>query len=361
MNSKARKLIRGEQAKPVWNKFGQFGIQMLVKTRTGTPKTVLGIDNGTMFEGYSLISDRENIMNVMWLLPDKKKIVRKLVERRQLRRARRQRNCRRRPRRFSNRNKKGFIAPSQKVMVDSRLKCIQEFFRCYPIQKVVIEDVRFNHRDKCWGKNFSTIEVGKSTVKKHIINIVGRENYIKFDGFETQNIRTILGLRKSNQKDKQVFDSHCVDSFSIAQAISPAEPNSNIYVVDDTYRPVRRRLHDTEFSKGGVRPKYSSGNFKSIRKGTICQFGQIVGGTEKVGVWYRDWTDTSQKGKSLKKILWFSKQFKVKYMLGNSSLPFRMESSCPTRDKSELPFSNSFIAFRKEISWQGVKCFCWRL
>ncbi len=45
-------------------------------------------------------------MNVMWKLPDKKK----LEERRTLRRARRFRNCRRRECRFDNREKKGFIA-----------------------------------------------------------------------------------------------------------------------------------------------------------------------------------------------------------------------------------------------------------
>lgn len=334
-STKARKLMKGNQAKPVWNKFSQFGIQMLVKTRIETPKTVLGIDNGTKFEGYSLISGNENIMNVMWLLPDKKKTVRKIEERKRLRRARRGRNCRRRPSRFDNRNRDGFIAPSQKVMVDSRLKCIREFFKCYPIQKVAIEDVRFNHRDKKWGKNFSTVEIGKNMIEKYIISNISRENYIKFDGFESQTIRTKLGLKKSTQKDKQSFDSHCVDSFSIAYAISSAEPNLNIYVVDDAYRPVRRRLHDTEFSKGDVRPKYSSGNFKSIRKGTICQFGQIVGGTEKVGIWYRDWSDVPQKGKTLKKILWFSKQFKTKYMGAIHPHPFGWRSSCPVGDKEK--------------------------
>jgi len=93
---KARKLLIGGVAKVVWNKFGEFGIQMLIPTREHTPKVVLGIDTGTKFEGLSLIVGKENQLNVMWLLPDKKKLVRKLKERRILRRAKRQRNCRRR-------------------------------------------------------------------------------------------------------------------------------------------------------------------------------------------------------------------------------------------------------------------------
>ncbi len=119
-NAKARKMLRDKVAKPTWNKFSQFGIQMLVNTRKETPRTILGIDNGTKFEGYTVTTDKENNLAVMWKLPDKKKLVKKLEERRRLRRARRFRNCRRRKCRFQNR-KETFIAPSQKQVIDSRL------------------------------------------------------------------------------------------------------------------------------------------------------------------------------------------------------------------------------------------------
>ncbi len=58
-NGKARKMIYGGVAQVVWNKFGEFGIKMLIPTREETPKTILGIDNGTKFEGYSLIVGNE--------------------------------------------------------------------------------------------------------------------------------------------------------------------------------------------------------------------------------------------------------------------------------------------------------------
>jgi len=313
--NKARKLICGGAAKVVWNKFGEFGIQMLVSTREFTPKVVLGIDNGTKFEGYSLISGKENILNVMWLLPDKKKLVKKLDERRDLRRAKRWRNCRRRPERFDNRSREGFIAPSQLMMVQSRLKAINEFFKCYPINKVAIEDVKFNHRDKHYGKNFSTIEIGKNMIKAFIIGKVGRENYIPFEGFETEQVREKLGLKKSSKKSSETFNSHCIDSFSIASELSNAEPNFNIKVVDDTYRPTRRRLHDTQPKKGGIREKYSTGSFKGIRKGTICEFGQIVGGTGKqLKILPIERRKESEKriSKSIDKINWLSHKFKTK-------------------------------------------------
>ncbi len=162
--SKARKLLKGKQAKPVWNKFSQFGIQMLVETGKAAPKTALGVDFGTKFEGYAVAVGKENNLSVMWKLPDKKKIVSKLKERKQKRRARRHRNCRRRPERFDNRGRDGFMAPSQLVIVNSRLKALKEFFGCYPISTVAMEDIRFNHRDKRWGKNFSTVEIGKTKI-----------------------------------------------------------------------------------------------------------------------------------------------------------------------------------------------------
>ncbi|MBI4447639.1 RRXRR domain-containing protein, partial [Candidatus Woesearchaeota archaeon] len=145
-NAKARKLLEGKQANPVWNKFSQFGIQLITQTREEMPKFVLGCDWGTKFEGLSVASETDNNLNVMWQLPNKKTIVNKLEERRQLRRARRQMNCRRRKCRFNNRKKEGFIAPSQLVIVNSRLKAMQELLKCYPIKKVVIEDVKFNHK-----------------------------------------------------------------------------------------------------------------------------------------------------------------------------------------------------------------------
>ena len=157
---KAKKLIKGKVAKKVWSKFGTFGIQLLVETRTEKPDTVLGIDNGTKFEGYSIVCGTESNLNIKLDLPDKKKIVRKLEERRMLRRTRRSQKCRRREARFNNRKRDGFIAPSQLVLVNSRLKVIRELIKMYPINYVGFEDVCFNHAKHKWGKNFSTIEIG---------------------------------------------------------------------------------------------------------------------------------------------------------------------------------------------------------
>ena len=312
-STKARKLMEGQQAKPIWNKFGCFGIQMLVDVGKITPKIVLGVDFGTKFEGYSVVSGRENVLNVMWKLPDKKKLVKKLEERRTLRRARRQRNCRRRECRFDNRSRKGFIAPSQLQIIQSRLKCISELFKCYPFNVVAMEDIRFNHRDKRWGKNFSTVEIGKTMINKWIRQ---RANLEMFSGYDTEICRDRYGYKKSGDKSAEVFNAHCSDALALATELSSQQhiEEGKFVVVDDTYRSVRRRLHDTQFSKGHIRYPYSTGSFKGVRKGTMCELGLIAGGTDKYYSIYPFIEKESKEKrirKAVTKINWLSHRFKT--------------------------------------------------
>jgi len=331
-NAKARKLMEGNQARPVWNKFSQFGLRMLVETRKEIPKTILGIDNGTVFEGYTVTTRIENNFAVMWKLPDKKKLVKKLKERRRLRRARRFRNCRRRACRINNRNKDGFIAPSQLQVVMSRIKCIDELCKCYHFDTVAIEDVRFNHKKHKWGKNFSTVEVGKTMINNIF---VGKGiNIDKYQGHETEKLRKKYGYHKIKcNKSTKRFNTHCSDALAISVESGSqgyVAPTKNFVYVDDSYRCIRRKLHDSQFSKGGVRHKFSKGNFCRIRKGTIVGFdggsGQLVGGTKediagKEQIWYQDFEmrgkrKVYQKGKMLKKISWLSHHFKYEVISG---------------------------------------------
>jgi hypothetical protein len=336
---RAKQLMKENKAKPKWNKFGEFGIQMLQETKTETPETILGMDFGTKFEGYSIICDNTNNSNVMLKLPDKKKLVKKLDERRRMRRARRWRNCRRRQARFDNRNKDNFIAPSQLQIVQSRLKVINEFMKYYPITKVAIEDVKFNHRDKHYGKNFTTLEIGKSMIKNFISDKIGRKNLILFDGYETKDLRDKFNLHKSSDKSSENFYSHCVDSFVIGFSLldKPVMLNENITFVDDNYRAIRRRLHDTQYSKGNIRYQFSSGKFQGITKGCIIGdengwLGQIVGGT-KNNIWYCDFEKQEnskkkiyQKGKSIKKIAWISHCYKYNKFTGKEQFIHNLTS-----------------------------------
>src|SRR6266571_1099421 len=201
--ARARRLMKGGQAEPVWSKLGTFGIKMRVPTRHEQPRTGLGVDHGSVAEGYAVVCGTENVLAIKLDLPDKKHIVRKLIKRRQRSRARRFRKCRRRPVRFHNRRRKSFLAPSQAVVVGSRLKVLDELFRCYPITVIGFEDVRFNHASKKWGANFSTVEISKAKLKAFF---VAKGAYVcDVRGFETQALRKYFGYSKTKDKAANIF------------------------------------------------------------------------------------------------------------------------------------------------------------
>lgn len=276
--AKARKLLEGGKAEKVWSKFGTFGIHILAETRMDIPLTVLGYDVGTKYEGIVVVSGHENVLSVKLDLPDKKMIVRRIEERRSLRRTRRQRNCRRRPAR-SNRKTMKFLTPSQLVVIESRIKVLSACFRIYPISVVGNEDICFNHSKFAWGANFSTMEMGKTKIRR-FFESMGAEVF-NFRGFETKKLRCIYGYKKTSNKSADCFSSHCSDALSIACEVGPGlyVPPCPLIVVDDTYRPIRRFLHDSQFSKGGIRYNRASGNVFGLRKGLLV--GSYTG---KIGV-----------------------------------------------------------------------------
>ena len=327
--ARARKLLEQGQAEKRWSKFGTFGIQMIVPTRTETPPTVMGYDGGTKFEGIAVVSGAENSLAVKLDLPDKKRIVRKMDERRTLRKARRHRNCRRRPARFDNRRRDGFIAPSQAMIVGSRLKVLGECFRLYPVTVVGNEDVRFDHAAHRWGANFSTVEIGKARIREFI---EGRGAAVKdFRGYETKDLRAKYGYRKTRDKAADKFDAHCSDALALACEVGPGsrvEPG-RFLVVDDTYRPVRRKLHDTQPAPGGGRAAYSRGTVFGLRKGLLIGTpsgrGQLCG--ENLGGYrYRD-----ARGRRLTaaRPIWISTGFVVR--TEGPRFPYRLKAAVPSR------------------------------
>lgn len=319
--ARARKLLAGGGATKVWSKFGIFGIKLTTRTRTFTPQTSLGVDHGTKFEGYSVVVGVENPLNVKLDLPNKKHIVRKLKERRTLRRARRWRNCRRRPARFDNRKRKeNWLTPSQAVIVGSRLKVIRELFRIYPIDIVAFEDVRFNHAKHRWGANFSTIEIGKKRIKDYFVS--QGAGVFEYRGWETSELREGYGYKKTSSKSVDKFEAHCSDSLSLALDATVGyriEPGLFL-VVDDTYRCKRRRLHDTQPAKGGVRAKYSKGTVQGLRKGLLVglkngKIGRLCGETGGSFYYHKE----GKKRGLTKKLAWISSNFVTRKGASNSS------------------------------------------
>ena len=103
--AKARHLLKAGEAKAKWCKLGIFHIQLTYSVaQPSNQPLVVGVDTGSIYEGYSVVGTQDTVLNIMAEAPTH---VRKAVEvRRTLRRARRQRKLRRRALR-TNRSSKG--------------------------------------------------------------------------------------------------------------------------------------------------------------------------------------------------------------------------------------------------------------
>jgi RRXRR protein len=270
--ARARHLLQAGVARPVWSRLGTFGIRLLGPTRCHQARTGLGVDHGAVAEGYAVVCGTENVLAVKLDLADKAQVVRKLEKRRLLRRARRARKLRRRPKRCQNRRRSaGWIAPSQRALVLAREKMLTTLARMYPLTVAEVEEVCFDHRRHRWGAPFSTVEIGKERLRQwyHDHGINARF----YRGFETEAVRTEYGYTKTSAKRANRFSAHCTDALALAAIVTTGErvePGPWL-IADDTYRPVRRQLHDTKPSKRGMRAPYSRGTVRGLRKGLLLQ------------------------------------------------------------------------------------------
>jgi hypothetical protein len=229
----------------------------------------MGVDSGSKFHGISIISGNKTVLNgmieaVTW--------VKKAVEvRRTMRRARRFRNCWRRPARFNNRlNGRKFIPPSTKARWQELLRIIKELKRVLPITDIVVEDVKAVTKkgQKRWNKNFSPLEVGKNWFYGEITKL-GVNLHIR-QGYETSKLRNMYQLDKAKNKAEKSFDSHAVDAWTLAasktSAAKPDDTSLNYWI---PIRFHRRQLHRLEFSEGGVRSPYGSTRSLGLHRGTL--------------------------------------------------------------------------------------------
>lgn len=266
---KAKKMIKDGVAKIIWSKLNIPGIRMKIQTRKETPPSSIGIDIGAKFEGYSVVVGNENSINIKLDLPNKEFISKKMKQRKDIRHNRRLRKTRKRVLKTNLTVKKDFIAPSQKSLLQSRIKLLTTLIHMYPIKICGLENVKFNHYKNRYGKYFSSCEIGKNILRKFIKT--NKIDIVEYCGWETKNIRESFCYLKSQSKSKNVFESHCSDSLSLALdslKIKRITPGKLIHV-DDNYRPVRRKLHDFNFRKNGKRDKYSTGVVNKLRKGLL--------------------------------------------------------------------------------------------
>jgi len=136
---KARILLEQGRAKVVQRT--PFTIQLLYVAGETKQDITLGIDAGYSTVGFSAVtSGRELIAGELTLRSNIKRL---LEKRAAYRRTRRSRKWHREPR-FSNRGKKGWLAPSIKHKLDSHIRLIEKLKSILPITRIIIEVASFD-------------------------------------------------------------------------------------------------------------------------------------------------------------------------------------------------------------------------
>lgn len=271
--SKARKLLGKDWAEKHWNKLGQFYLQLKFQPKSElnvNQQVCLAVDPGSRWDGITILTKKQVLTCGMLVLPSR--IVKKLEQRRQMRRARRYRKTPRRAERFNNRHRpEGRIAPSQKAKVDFRIRIVDEQCRLYPITKFAVEDVQFDHYRKRWGKYFSTVEIGKTRFYEHLQKL-GPLTFYR--GVDTYGLRLLLRLPKTSRKSTLHWTAHASDAIAIGYAqtgcadLSPPE-----FWIWKRFEYAKRQLHRLEPSKGGVRRRYGgSWSIPPFKKGDVTQW-----------------------------------------------------------------------------------------
>lgn len=213
---KANRLIKLGKAVLVNDKL--LGVYLKLKYKPKTTYTqpmILGIDPGSMFDGYTVVSkDYNRNFQFNHQLPISKSLKDIMDKRIGYRKIRRKR-LRHRPMRIESRtgNK---ITNTSNYYYQSRVNMMNRILSIYPITHISIEDVKFNHYESTKGKSFSNIEVGKTRLYDYITKNLKLYLY-KVKGSNTKKMRDILfpNLVKNKDKSAKNFNSHCIDSFTI--------------------------------------------------------------------------------------------------------------------------------------------------
>ncbi|MDA8337549.1 MAG: RRXRR domain-containing protein, partial [Peptococcaceae bacterium] len=174
------------------SKLGLFYLQLLIEVNSGynaNQPFILANDPGSKFDGFAL-GCKYVQLRMMTVLP--RKVHEKMESRKNLRRARRFRNTRRRPCRPRSQGP-DWIAPSQLAKVQFRLAIIKELCRLFPVTHFIVEDVRFDHYNKRYGKYFSTVEIGKTVYYAELRKL---GILVLVEGWQTKLWRQAAGLKK---------------------------------------------------------------------------------------------------------------------------------------------------------------------
>ena len=268
--NKAGMLIKKGLATPYWSN-GIFSIRLTYEPKTDyTQDIVVGVDPGSKKEGFTVKSKAHTYLNVQ--ADAHNGVGKKVAKRRELRRGRRSRKSPNRKQKKHNLSNTDRIPAGTRARWDWKLRILDWLSKIYPITLVCVEDIKARtiERAKKWNQSFSPLEVGKQWFYAEVQK---RWHLLRLQGWQTQEIRDRLGLKKSSKKLSETFAAHCVDSWCLAYNAVAGEgvvDNTDIFCISPI--PIRRReLHRQNPQKGGERPRYGGTTCDGLVKNTLVK------------------------------------------------------------------------------------------
>lgn len=215
-SNRAGKFIRTKRGRIRYDRKLSIHYLQLLNAPSGyeTQDITIGIDPGSSFDGFSVVSSDTHHINIELIQRPKrgKTTIKSFKQRQATNRRTRRSRLRHRPIRFDNRTSNRII-PTIRANVEFRKWLITRLCAIYPITRVVIEDVKFNHFKNTNGRAFSLVEQGKNELYQWIKN---RGLILElYNGYNTKKLRfnTFGGDPKISDKESRSFEAHCIDSF----------------------------------------------------------------------------------------------------------------------------------------------------
>jgi len=264
--SRAKRLIKSKEATYFFKK-GIFCIRLNRKPSAEECQQIaVGIDPGSKKEGFTVKSESHTYLNIQADAIDHVK--KALEERRNMRRARRQRKT---PYRKNKLNRKhGGLPASTRARWNWKLRVVEQLIKIFPITDFVVEDIKAITKEGKlrWNSSFSPLEVGKKYFYKEL------EKYGKVHlkyGYNTADLRKAVGLKKTKSKLSEVFEAHCVDSWVLANWLvgGHIKPDNISILFISPIQLHHRQLHVFQPAKGNIRKRYGGTRSLGFKRGSL--------------------------------------------------------------------------------------------
>lgn len=249
---KARVLIKENKAKVIKNY--PFVIQLTESTGEQMQECSLGIDSGAKNVGFSVITDKKEIVSGTLILDQRAS--ERLTEKRMYRRNRRNRLWYRKPR-FNNRNRQeGWLPPSVQRRFNTHVSLINKLKKIIPIKRV-------------------TVEVGNFDIQKINNPEIEGVGYQRGDLFGYRNIKNFLMHRENGKCQLCGKESSKDNKFHIHHIILRKDGGTNSQKnLALLHEKCHKKLHKQNLYNLLKKNKiYKEATFMNIIKSKFQEFG----------------------------------------------------------------------------------------